>query len=91
MWSLVHPLQDVSSRAVALERTIDFGKSKREITDRDLQDDLEELRAQKEKFNELFEEMICTSPEVLDEIQDKIKKLAEKVSLHFSAGRQKMS
>ena len=75
----------MQDRAIALEKTINFGKSIRHVTDRDLQDDLKELGSQREKFNDMFEELICTSPEDLAEIQDAIKKLLEKVSFWLLA------
>ena len=73
--------QDVTSRAAALERTIEFGKSLNQVTDRDMHDDWAEFRKQKKLFDDKFEEWVCTSPEKLQEILDELERLSQKVNL----------
>ena len=73
--------QDESPRAEALERSILLGKSQKEVTDRDMHDDWEELRKLKNEFNDKFEKLVCTHPAQLAILLEEINKLANEVSL----------
>ena len=89
MESQVHRLHDKDSRAVALERSIDLGKSQKEATDRDMHDDWDQLRKLKIQFNDNFEELVCTKPDELAVLLAEINRLANEVSvLVFFNSRQ---
>ena len=81
MESQVHRLHDKDSRAVALERSIDLGKSQKEATDRDMHDDWDQLRKLKIQFNETFDELVCTKPDDLAVLLAEINRLANEVSV----------
>lgn len=73
-------MQDVSTRAIALEKTMEFGISLNEVTDRDMHDDWAKFKELKKQFDDKFEEWICTSPEKLKKILDEMERLHTKVS-----------
>ena len=73
-------LQDLSSQALALEKTMEYGKSVNEATDRDKHDNWA-FRAMKKTFDEKYEEWVCTTPEKLKALIDEMEKLSNEVSL----------
>ena len=64
---------------LVLNRDIELGQSKDAGTDRDLHEWWDEFKEQKELFDSLFDEKICTEPELLEEIHNEMVRLHEKV------------
>ncbi len=77
-------INDSQNDVLALNRDIELGQSKDAGTDRDLHQWWDEFKEQKELFDTLFDEKICTAPEELEEILAELVRLHEKVLISKS-------
>lgn len=81
---------DDSSRAVDLERSINLGKSQRDLTDRDMQEDWDKLRNLKKVYENRFDELVCTEPDKLAALLEEIEKLAYEVQLAWDLKQKQL-
>ena len=64
---------------LALNRKIDAGKSRHIETDNDMHHYWDHYRDLKRQFDSVFDDLICTEPEKLQEIHDEMEDLVKKV------------
>jgi len=73
-----------TARLVVLNRKIDAGKSRHFETDRDMHKYWDQYRDLKQHFDSVFEDLICTEPEKLQEIHDEMERLVKEVELGWN-------
>jgi len=97
-WTLcLHTISAAVSRpqlwddVLAMNRNIELGQSKDAETTRDLHQWWEEFREQKQLFESLFDEKICTAPEELQAIHEKMKNLYEKMKIAWELKQEQLT
>jgi len=73
-----------TTRLLALNRKIDAGKSRQIETDLDMHQYWDLYRDLKQQFDSVFDDLICTEPEKLQEIHDEMEDLVKKVELGWN-------
>jgi len=73
-----------------LEKTIELGKYKKDVTDRDMYRDWEEFTNQMEKFKQQFNQSICTEPEKLESLRAKMEELVKEVQSAWRAKQEQL-
>jgi len=72
-------IKDQEDRAISLRVLIEVGKTKKDITDRDMHKFWDEFRQELAMFNANFTELICTSPDQLRTSHQKMDHLCKEV------------
>jgi len=87
-----HSLQDVSDRVIELRGFIEKGKSEKDSTDRDLYQYLSDFQEQEKRFNEQFQELICTLNESqLSDIIDEMNKLQDQAQMAWNLKQKQLT
>merc|ERR1712029_1332178 len=87
-----HSLHDVSDRVIELRGIIEKGKSEKDSTDRDLYQYLSDFQEQEKKFNDQFQELICTLNESqLSDIIDEMNKLQDQAQMAWDLKQKQLT
>jgi len=89
--TLVPALAQVDERMVTLlKKTIELGKYKKDVTDRDMYKNWDEFNNKMETFRQKFNQSICTKPEKLESLRAKMGELVKEVMAAWQAKQEQL-